>query len=128
MPLHSYNKLFLLGENLRKDKIVFFKLYPHRNYNYAIQYTYYNTYKKHLDIRQLHFLKNSNLPLHRITTVHFQYWFSGFHAQVILQDPEVLLDSKICQHKDRYKRNYNSYSLIVPPSLNWMDIYCVLLY
>lgn len=38
------------------------------------------------------------------------------------------LDSKICQHKDRYKRNYNSYSLTVPPSLNWMDIYCVLLY
>lgn len=43
MPLHSYNKLFLLGEDLRKDKVGFLKLYPHRNYNYAIQYTYYNT-------------------------------------------------------------------------------------
>lgn len=115
------------GEGFEEKESGFFvfKLCPQRNYSCAIPYTYYISHKNHL---QLHFFKNSSLPLHRITTVHFQYWFSGFHFQGILQDSEVLLDSKICQHKDRYKRNYNSYSLIVPPRLNWMDIYCVLLY
>lgn len=29
MPLHSYNKLFLLGEDLRKDKVVDFFNYTH---------------------------------------------------------------------------------------------------
>lgn len=91
-----------------KIKLAFFN-YTYTETTIMLYNIHTTTHKKNLDVRQFHFLKNSNLPLHRITTVHFQYWFSGFHSQVILQDSGVLLDSKICQHKDRYKRNYNSY-------------------